>query len=513
MAMSADELRQVIREMMPDLDDRARGRMASSIVSRAARDGSGWVPAALDDTAVGEAVAFAQAAAQAGQADPADVDEHLRRGNSAFLRHDYAAAYRIFAALIPAIAEGEIDLGQDEMVDEVLGVDVGECAIRLVVSAYMTADPARRPEAVRTAIDETSGVGYFAAPIREMERAAGKALPGLEDFLPRWRALLESEAAREQATHWDRDADRWLREVVERLGGADGLARLARSTRRANDLRAWCESLAAAADWPRALAAFEEAAASVTDSEHARGEFLDGAALAAQEMGEEDVSPWLERAWRAEPTMARLRRWLGAARSGESLRRRATQALDACPPEAQRQRAFLHLVQGDVGEAAQLLKAAPGLGWSESEHPGHLVFPLFQRLLGGSGRLAGATDPAEWAMDRDDFELFVDDRDDEPRLATPKPEDILRLAGVEGVSSAAARTAALAAMRTAAERRVAGVAGAKRRQHYGHAASLVAACVASDGSPEATRWAEGLRTEYRRFRALCAEFDRRTRGA
>ncbi len=63
-AMDADELRQVVGEVMLELDDCAQGRVASAIIRRGARGGSGWAPAALDGADVAEAVAFAQAADQ-----------------------------------------------------------------------------------------------------------------------------------------------------------------------------------------------------------------------------------------------------------------------------------------------------------------------------------------------------------------------------------------------------------------------------------------------------------------
>ena len=508
-AMDADELRAVIGEIMLELDDRAHDRVVSAIIRRGARGGSGWVPAAVDETDVAEAIAFAQAAQRVGHADPADVDDRLRSGVAAFLRKDYAAAHRIFAALLRPVADGDIDLGQDERIDEVLGVDANECALQYVVSTYMTAEPARRAEMVRAAIDEVSGAGYFLEPIQEMERAAVEALPGLADFLPAWRAIVEREAAGARQDAWDRQADHWLRDVVRRMEGVDGLAKVARSTRRADDLRAWCDSLMDAGDWKASLAAFEEAAEFVTDREFARGGFLDGAALAAQEMGTKDLSPWLERAWRAEPTMPRLRRWLGGVTTQQSMRERAAEALRACPKQAQRQHAFLHLLQGDVEQAAELLADAPGLGWSNGEHPGPLIFPLFQTLLGAKGASGRASALLPGGMDIEECDLLTADGDDGPRLATPKVDDILRDAGVVGVSDVAARQVALGAMRQAAEKRVAGVTEQKRRRHYGHAASLVAACAACDGSTETGRWAATLRAQYRRFPALCAEIDGR----
>lgn len=507
--LGADELRALVHEMLLDLDDRARSRMAGSIIGWASREDPGWSPGAVDPEEVAEAVSFAEAAARDGFADPTEVDERLRRGNAAFLGKDYVAAHRIFGALLAPITGGDIDLGQDEMVEEVLGVDTSECAIRYVVAAYMIADPARRADMVREAIGQMQGVRYFIEPTREMERAANESLPGFGDFLVQWRALIEREAAGERRSDGDREADRWLREVVGRLEGADGLARLARRTRRGNDLRAWCESLVAAADWQGALAAFEEAARIVTEPEHVRAQFLDGAALAAQETGEKDLSPWFERAWRADATMARLCRWLGAARTAPSMHERVREALEACPRAAWRQRAFLCVLQGDVGQAAGLLAEAPGLGWSNEEHPGHLIFPLFQTLLGGSHTALDAATLWGRGEGIDAIDPLLTDSDDGPRLATPHIEEILRRAGVEPASNAGTREILIAAMRDAAGRRVAGVTGAKRRAHYGHAASLAAACVACDGSPETVRWLMALREAYRRFPALRAEFEHR----
>lgn len=506
--MGADELRELVREMMLDLDEQAHGRVVNSLVNRAARSGSGWAPAALSVEDVSEIVAFAEAAQRVGQAEPSDVDEYLRRGSGAFLRKDYAAAFRIFGALLRPIGEGEIYLGQDEMVTEVLGVHPGECATQYVVSAYMITAPEKRAEAVRSAISEVHSVGYFMDPLKEMERVAVEPLPELDDFLPQWRALLQKGASRKRDSDWDTDEDWWLREVVRRLEGAEGLAKVARETRRADDLRAWCRCLVEARDWKAALAAFDESAELVSDKEHARGELLDGAALAAQELGRTDLPARLERAWRSAPTMLRLRRWLGAAGSKAVVRKRAAGALEACPKQARRQRAFLHLILGDFEPAAKLLAAAPGLGWSDGEHPGHLIFPLFQRLLGSSHTplSSNAEQLPGRGMDIEELDLMTTARD-EPRLATPEVDRIIEQAGIGAVADAKARGAVVDGMRKAAEHRVEGVTGKQRHRYYGHAASLVAICVAIDPSPATARWLARLRDEYRRYPALRAELE------
>jgi len=234
-ALSAEELREIVRGLLLELDQKSRSRVMNLLIQRAARSGSGWAPAALRDDEVAEALTFAKAAERVGYADPSDVDAYLRRGSSAFLRKDYGAAHRIFGALLRPIGEADIDLGQHEMVDEVLAADVGECAAQYVVSAYILSPPATRAAAVRAALDEVRGVGHFWEPIEQMERVAVEPLPQLEDFLRAWRALLAQRPARPSRSDWDTQEDRWLREAVQRLEGPGGLAQLARSTRRAVD--------------------------------------------------------------------------------------------------------------------------------------------------------------------------------------------------------------------------------------------------------------------------------------
>jgi hypothetical protein len=506
-SMSADDLRAMIVDILAMLDERTHARALTTIVSTAARGASGWVPAAVDADAVAEADAFAKAAKRNACAEPADVDEHLHRASTTFLRQDYAIALYIFDALLPPIAEAEIDLGQHELIDEVLGVDPDACAAQYAVSAYMTADPSQRAEAVLAAIDAVRGAGCFLEPIRAMERAAVEPLPEFDAFLSRWRALLAARASDERSRRWDTSVDRWLRDAVHRIDGLDGLAELARSTKRAGDLRAWCDAVVATGDWQAALSAFEEAATLARQEAYVQGEFLDGAALAAQELETKDLSQWLERAWRAAPSMLRLRRWLGAARSKQAIRTRAAAALDSCPVSAHRQCAFLHVMLAEFEAAATLLAAAPGLGWSSNEHPGHLLIPTFEFLL-REGHAPQRIELLDDGMALDDYVPLASEHH-QPRIAAPEIHDLLRIAGVERIPDATSRSVVLAAMREAADKRLAGVTQEKRRRHYGHAASLVAACMACDPSPDAVAWAKGIRERYRRYSALRAELNRR----
>ena len=100
----------------------------------------------------------------------------------------------------------------------------------------------------------------------------------------------------------------------------------------------------------------------------------------------------------------------------------------------------------------------------------------------------------------------------ERRAEAGAPEDdvdaLLALAGIARISDATSRRAVLAAMKKAAENRLAGVTDQKRRRQYGHASELVAACVACDASSETARWAAALKQDYRRFPALREELER-----
>jgi len=129
--------------------------------------------------------------------------------------------------------------------------------------------------------------------------------------------------------------------VVQRLEGSDGLAKVARSTRRTDDLRAWCRSLLDVGDWKAALPAFEERPVSSPTRTTREGSCWTVPRSPRSSWVADDLPKWLEHAWRASPSMLRLRRWLGSAGSKAAIRKRTAEALEACPKPAARQRALL----------------------------------------------------------------------------------------------------------------------------------------------------------------------------
>ena len=77
-AMDADQLRDLVRDVLPWLDDRAHSRVVNDIIDRAARAGSGWTPDGPTSESVAAIVAFAEAAKRTSVADAAEADGYLR---------------------------------------------------------------------------------------------------------------------------------------------------------------------------------------------------------------------------------------------------------------------------------------------------------------------------------------------------------------------------------------------------------------------------------------------------
>lgn len=220
----------------------------------------------------------------------------------------------------------------------------------------------------------------------------------------------------------------------------------------------------------------------------------------------------LHAAWRADPTLPRLLRWLVAGGDGPtSLKARAKKALAGCPKNAGQQVGLLRMLVRDVPGAGALLSEAPGLGWSSPDHPGHMVFPLLAMLL-TKGPIADALTKELDATAHDVLQsLRSGDDERTPMLKTPSVATVMA-AVCAGMSVAGADAdVAIEAMLTAADKRAEGVLNNSRRRHYGHAALLVASCVAyapKSRHAELTHWAAALRQRYWRRHAFRQELTR-----
>jgi len=489
-----------------------KAHIIETLIVRATKAASGWRPSRPSQRIIDEARSFAEAARRTGSADPDDVSEHLRRATKAFHAGNHASARAVFEAILPPIAVADIDLGQHELVEEVLGVDARACVAQYATSVYTTTPLRDRADAVLQAIEQVEGVGTLSSPIKDMEDVATGALPDLGVFLPLWvKRLGRFRPSKEE---WETNHERWLREAVFRAEGVNGLERIARKTKKPQACLAWCDALAEQGDWAVALRACE-AAATLVGRSHWRGNLLDGAALAAQQLGRPDRSKRLEAAWRAAPTLTRLLRWLVAdGHASATVRTKAKKALALCHKDAGRQLGLLRVLLDDVAAAAALLSKAPGLGWSDPEHPGHAVFPLLALLLsdGTSGKVSDALVPELEATGRDPLEVFSDeDTESKPKLSTPSIASLIQDVRPSIRLADADCDVAINAMRITAEKRTEGILGNSRRRHYGHAALLVASCVAlapKGREVELSTWAAGLRQTYSRRHAFREELTR-----
>ena len=506
-ALTADELRSFVRDALQRMDDAPRGTLEDALIARAAKGSSGWRPAGPAHGIVEEAGRFVAAARRSGEADPSEVDRLLRAGTKAFLAAEHATARAVFEALLPSIGSGEIDLGQHEMADEVLTVNEHDCAAQYLVSVYLTTHLDERASALWRALEAVRGVGSRWSPLQQMQRAAAGPLAAFEEFLPRWIERLEREPASE--SEWETDPDRWLREAVLLTEGAAGLERIARRSKRAHALEAWCRALTEQGAWAEALQAFGDSV-ELAGTSFWRGAFLDGATLAAQQLGRDDLATYMEAAWRGAPTLERLLCWLGSDAVDKGvLASRVRSALEHCPAKAARELGLLRTLAGDFSGASAILAKAPGLGWSGVDHPGRVLFPICAGLLAGEhGAVLCAELVAELGRmhtDAFDMELGGTDRR-RPKFKTPTIAELVELAGVSTMVMPEDRGVMLAAMRKAATKRVESVVSEKRRPQYGHAATLVACC--NEVAPalgmraEVTLWVEGMQKKYSHFSAF-----------
>lgn len=139
------------------------------------------------------------------------------------------------------------------------------------------------------------------------------------------------------------------------------------------------------------------------------------------------------------------------------------------------------------------------------------MFPLLAMLL-PNGRIGDSLVTEFEATGRDPLEsLTVAEEERKPKLDTLSMVALIQRARPGIRLTEADREAAIDAMRNAAEKRTEGILDNSRRRHYGHAALLVASCVAfapKSCASEFLRWATDLRQRYSRRHAFREELAR-----
>ena len=190
--MEAEVLRELVRGLLPWLDDKTYSMVTVEILDRAARSRRDWTRT-LPPMKVSPRFRSSPRWRSVG-ATPT-----LRKWTAIYGRErmlssprTIARPFKIFHALVIPLSECKIDIGQLEMCDEVLGVDVADCAAQYVVATYMTTAPAHRVKAVKTAIDDMCAAEHFWHPLDRIEQMARDAMTGTP--MPtigagRWRSV------------------------------------------------------------------------------------------------------------------------------------------------------------------------------------------------------------------------------------------------------------------------------------------------------------------------------------
>lgn len=247
-ALDADALRALILDMLPHFNARLEARLASEAVRRAGAKQQGSAPHAPDEALIDEIKAFAQRALTENYADASTVDAYLCEGSTPFYSGHYRAARRIYGALLPPLANADFHVDQDEMVDEMLGVDLESCVLQYLISLYMTTPVAAQASVILDALTDVNPLAYLSTPLTGLKSAAMTALPDFDDFLIEWRAVLQARS-KAQANQWYRSEDNWQHEAVTEQDGIEGLAELARTSGKSGDFRAWITRLRDTEDW------------------------------------------------------------------------------------------------------------------------------------------------------------------------------------------------------------------------------------------------------------------------
>ncbi len=214
-AMAAEDLRALVLELVPLLPHQHRALWVDTALDRAARrSGAATVGPQVEE--IERCLAAIAAAKARGSEDPATVDAMLLRAKCAFLAREFTVAALLFRAVLVPVCNAEFDLGQDECVFEVLGVDLTRSAAEAAVSLYWTSDPNDRARVILELFDELGAEANPRVPLRDLEEVAREPLPQFDEFLREWSSLLEARVATGRDDQRRYLAERWLVEARER---------------------------------------------------------------------------------------------------------------------------------------------------------------------------------------------------------------------------------------------------------------------------------------------------------
>ncbi|MCP9491563.1 MAG: hypothetical protein MSC31_17060 [Solirubrobacteraceae bacterium MAG38_C4-C5] len=442
-----------------------------------------------------------------------EMDALFARASEAFLAGDLELAADAYGALLEALTlDGEVGAFSGPGTPEVMvATDLGEAKARALRARFETT-PAPYCAAL---LDDQMEVLAHVGPrvgLKEIIDALPGALDGLAPFLDDWVALLTPPSdARRRAL---------AVEAVLRRDGVDGLATLARAhgLQSPELFEAWVGALEGEA----AARACREALDTIAPCGEPRARIAERLAATGEEV------EGRREAWRAAPTMTRLRALAAALPGGDGALAIEADRLDAGADVPGGPAAALLALDGRADAVMALLETAPPLGWSGREHPGPVAvaFALLLALEAPTDLERRAPHVAQqlsrldldppWLADRAWLWADPDDDDGRPDAGEPPALSVLLTERARGVTAPASRRAAWLELATAAvTARVGAIVEAKRRHSYERAAGLLVACAEARGlaldPASAGALVREIRQRYPRHVAFRSALDAATR--
>ncbi|MDQ3607490.1 MAG: hypothetical protein M3459_01100, partial [Actinomycetota bacterium] len=234
----------------------------------------------------------------------AEMDDLFAHAADAFLAGDLGLAAEAYGGLLETLTlEEEVGaFSGPGPAQDMLATDLGEAKARLLRARYECTPPAERAAALRRHLDELEFVGPSVG-LRDIAEARPGELDHVAEFLEDWIAQLWPPGGghRRRAL---------LTEAVFWRDGLEGLAALAREhgTQTPELFADWIDAL----ETDAAAGACREALAALGAHGEVRARIAER--LASWSAGDEQVEAHAQ-AWRAAPTMRRLRTLAGAAQA------------------------------------------------------------------------------------------------------------------------------------------------------------------------------------------------------
>jgi hypothetical protein len=549
-ACSADELRNILRQLAQETKPNQRQAFLAKLRPRAAADVIAEQLIQQEDLLadIDDELAQLQTAMENPDHEYWDYDDEdslgpyadyvdslselFDRVEAAFDSGKLGLARQAYRKLFAAF-NLEDDYGRGVHVQDLTEVDSAEARARYLRSVYETEPLENRAPVLFAAMQETAAWERPLPMFADLIQISPRPLPDQEPFLGRWIALLRQRQ--------ERHADTWLREAIRLSEGAAGLAKLAQTEgkQRPRVYLDWLAALEQQGEHRQALEAAHQALEALPAELPIRAAIADHLCTAAAALNQpQQVQEGRWQAFLVKPDVQRLiQLWDAFSNLAERTRRmqRAAEHLEETlktqvrssfdweldeleqPVWVEKSTLAHALLLSKQWEAAyQLAAAAEVLGWSSRSSHQSLVVAF---LLMALAHKTPATLPANlqqcwhlaithsvgymWSGSASGTGLIaVLDRSYEERLSDTALTERQHEQFLSGCLDIA-------------QRRIASIVSQQHRRSYDKAAVLACACaevLKCSDAQRAQRWLENIRAAYPRHRAFQTELQAASRG-